>query len=271
MKGLQMTRNFSAPRYIAWLVLPLIVVGSVAAWLAFDPGFRRGHQIADHSTDAPPKDELERRIHDYLMAHPDVITQSVNQLEARQRTKDETEVQAIVKSRADEIFRDPATPVSGNPNGDVTLVEFFDYNCPYCRQVASVMTKAEQADPQLRIAYKEFPILGPNSTFAAKAALAANKQGKYVAFHKALYEVHGAVDPGKVKEAAMAVGLDMDRLNADMADPAIRAEIDRNFTLAQALRINGTPGFVMGDQILRGATDLEALQGMIRAAREHRE
>jgi len=265
-----MTYRLWARRYIAWLVLPLVLVGAVAAWIAFDPGFRRGHQIANLSTDAP-KDEFERRMHDYLMAHPDVIMQSVNQVEALRRAKDETEVQAIVKSRADEIFRDAATPVSGDPNGDVTLVEFFDYNCPYCRQMAPVMTKAEEADPQLRIAYKEFPILGPNSTFAATAALAANKQGKYVAFHKALYEVHGAVDPGKVKEVAIAVGLDMDRLNADMADPAIRAAIAKNLALAEALRINGTPGFVMGDQILRGATDFETLQSMIRTAREHRQ
>ena len=266
-----MTRNFSAPRYMVWLILPLVLVAAVAAWIAFDPGFRRGHQIANLSTDAPPKDEFERRIHDYLMAHPDVIMQSVNQLEARQRAKDETEVQSIVKGRADEIFRDAATPVSGNPSGDITLVEFFDYNCPYCRQVASVVTKAEEADPQLRIAYKEFPILGPNSTFAAKAALAANKQGKYVAFHRALYGVRGAVDPGKIKEVAMAIGLDMDRLNADMADPAIQSAIAKNIALAQALRINGTPGFIMGDQILRGATDFETLQAMIRTAREHRQ
>ncbi len=270
MKGIRMTRNFWTPRYIVWFALPLVLLGAVAAWIGFDPGFRRGHRIATLSTDAP-MDEFERRMHDYLTAHPNVIMQSLNQLEARQRAKDETEVQTIVKGRADEIFRDAATPVSGNPNGDVTLVEFFDYNCPYCRQVASVMMKAEEADPQLRIAYKEFPILGPNSTFAAKAALAANKQGKYVAFHRALYQVRGAVDPGKVKEVAMAIGLDMDRLNADMADPAIQAVIAKNFALAQALRINGTPGFVMGDQILRGATDLETLQGMISTAREHRQ
>ncbi|MGH6753818.1 MAG: hypothetical protein ACREDP_16810, partial [Bradyrhizobium sp.] len=113
MKGLQMTPKSPAPRYMVWSILPLVLVAAVAAWIAFDPGFRRGHQIADLSTDAPPKDEFERRIHDYLMTHPDVIMQSVNQLEARQRTKDETDVQAIVKSRADEIFRDAETPVSG--------------------------------------------------------------------------------------------------------------------------------------------------------------
>lgn len=204
------------------------------------------------------------------MAHPDIIMQSVNQLEARQRAKDETEVQAIVKSRANEIFHDAATPQSGNPDGDITLVEFFDYSCPYCRRGASVVTKAEESDPKLRIAYKEFPILGPNSIFAAKAALAANKEGKYVAFHRALYETHGAVDPGKIREVATAVGLDMDRLNADMNDPEIKSAIAKNFALAQALRINGTSGFIVGDQILRGATDLKTLQTMVRTAREHR-
>src|SRR5260370_9786138 len=172
-----MTRRLWVRRFIAWLVLPLILVGAAAAWMAFDPGFRREHQIANLSTDVP-NDEFERRVHDYLMAHPDVIMQSVNQLEARQRAKEETEVQEIVKSRADEIFRDAAAPTGGNLNGDVTLVEFFDYNCPYCRQVSSVMTKAEEADPQLRIAYKEFPLLAPHSTVAPKAWLPATPQGK---------------------------------------------------------------------------------------------
>lgn len=265
-----MTRIVFTWRNVAWLILPLVLVSAAVAWFAFDPGFRRERATANLATEVP-KDDFERRVRDYLLAHPEVIMQSVNQLEARQRVNEETEAQAIVKSRADEIFRDAATPVSGNPNGDVTLVEFFDYNCPYCRQVASVMTKAEETDPQLRIAYKEFPILGPNSTFAAKAALAANKQGKYAVFHRALFQVRGAIDPGKVKEVAVAVGLDMERLNADMADPAIQSAIEKNFALAQALRINGTPGFVMGDQILRGATDLQTLQSMIRAAREHKQ
>jgi protein-disulfide isomerase len=269
MKEAQMTRTWTG-RYAAWLVLPLVLAVAVAAWLVVDPGFQPGRGNADPSTDVP-KDEFERRVRDYLLAHPDVIVQSVNQLEARQRAQAETEVQEMIKSRANEIFQDAAAPTSGNPNGDVTLVEFFDYNCPYCRQVAPVMAKAEEADPQLRIAYKEFPILGPNSTFAAKAALAANKQGKYVAFHRGLYGVRGAVDAGKVMEVAAAVGLDMGRLKADMDDPAIQSAIDRNLALAQALRINGTPGFVVGGQILRGATDLQTLQAMIRTAREHRQ
>ena len=265
-----MPNGFWVRRSIAWLLLPVVLVGAVGTWLALDPGFGRQRQIGSNAAEMP-KDEFERRIHDYLLAHPEIILQSVNQLEARQKAAAETEVQALIKDRAEEIFRDAATPVSGNPNGDVTLVEFFDYNCPYCRQVAPVMSKAEEADPKLRIAYKEFPILGPNSTFAAKAALAANKQGKYVAFHRALYQVRGPVDPGKVKEVAVAVGLDLDRLNTDMTDPSIQTAIEKNLALAQALRINGTPGFIMGDQVLRGATDLEKLQAMIRTAREHKQ
>ena len=143
--------------------------------------------------------------------------------------------QALIKSHADVLFRDVDSPVGGNSDGDVTLVEFFDYNCPYCRQMAPMMTQAESADSRLRVVYKEFPILGPNSKFAAKAALAAHKQGKYLAFHKALFQVRGTVDPSKVTEVAATVRLDVDRLKADMEDPAIAALIEKNLALAQAL------------------------------------
>jgi protein-disulfide isomerase len=133
-----------------------------------------------------------------------------------------------------------------------------------------VMMQAEAADPQLRVVYKEFPILGPNSTFAAKASLAAHKQGKYVAFHRALYQVRGTVDPSKVTEVAATVGLDVDRLKADIEDPAITALLGKNLALAHALRIDGTPGFVAGSQILRGAIDLKALQAFVGEARGSR-
>jgi len=165
------------------------------------------------------------------------------------------------------VLRDPASPVTGNPDGDVTLVEFFDYNCPYCRQVAPVVAEAEATDPQLRIVYKEFPILGPGSVFAAKAALAAHQQGLYFAFHEALMQAGGRADEESVLAVARDVGLDVERLRSDMKDPEIQAAIDRNLALAEALRITGTPGFVVGRRILRGATELETLQSLIREAR----
>src|SRR5215471_6847303 len=247
-------------RLIAWLLVLLTLLAVLGAWFAFHPGFRWG-QTGAHWAAAMPKDEFEQRIQTYLLNHPEVLIESLNRMEQRQRASAETEVQAIIQSRADELFRDVDSPVGGNPNGNITLVEFFDYNCPYCRQMVPVMTQAESADSQLRVVYKEFPILGPNSKFAA------HKQGKYLAFHKALFQVRGAVDPSKVTEVAATVGLDVDRLKADTEDPAIAALIEKNLALAQALRIDGTPGFVAGRQVLRGAIDLKALQGFIQEAR----
>ena len=130
------------------------------------------------------------------------------------------------------------------------------------------MLKAEANDPKLRIVYKEFPILGPNSTFAAKAALAAHRQGKYAALHKALMETKGTLVEKGVIETAGRLGLDLELLKKDMADPAIQTHIDRNLALARALNINGTPGFVIGEQIVPGAVDLATLERLIREARE---
>jgi protein-disulfide isomerase len=130
------------------------------------------------------------------------------------------------------------------------------------------LAKAESNDPKLRIVYKEFPILGPNSRFAANAALAAHRQGKYVVFHQALMQAKGIVDETKVLATAAAVGLDVERLKPDMEDPAIRAAIDRNLELARALRIDGTPAFVIGEQIVRGAVDLDTMERFTREARE---
>jgi protein-disulfide isomerase len=253
-------------KLIIWLLPPLLVAAAVIAWFQFDGGSRSQSQLA---IDAP-RDQFERRVRDYLLDHPEVIMEAVSRLEARQRTEEETAGQKILTERAEEIFRDPDSPVVGNPDGDVTLVEFFDYNCPYCRQMAPLMVQAEAADPKLRIVYKEFPILGPNSVFAAKAALAARKQGKYGEFHKALMQTRGVTDEARTLAVAAQVGLDSERLKVDMQDAAIRDFIDRNMALAQALHINGTPGFVVGHRILTGATDLKSLQAAIQEAREKR-
>jgi protein-disulfide isomerase len=170
-------------------------------------GIRLG--LVGYSLSGASQDEFDRRVHDYLMAHPAVIMECVNRLGARACEKAETDIQKVLQARTDEVFRDPDCPASGNLNGDVTLVEFFDYNCPYGRQVAPVVAEAQQADSQLRVVYKEFPILGPNSTVAAKAALAAHKQGKYVEFHRALYQLRGAVLQLFAGGVMVAIGVTM--------------------------------------------------------------
>jgi protein-disulfide isomerase len=169
--------------------------------------------------------------------------------------------------RTDELLRDPDSPISGNARGDVALVEFFDYNCPYCKRAAPEVARAQSNDPKLRIVYKEFPILGASSTFAAKAALAAHRQGKYVEFHNALMDARGTLTEKAVLDTAGRLGLDLDRLKADMATSAVQAAIDRNLALARALNINGTPGFVIGEQIVPGAIDLARIERLIREAR----
>lgn len=137
-------------------LIPLLVVVAAGAWFAFDPAFRLGRSASDASATLP-KDEFEQRVRDYILNNPEVIMEAARRFEQRQRAAEESEATAVLKARADEIFRDKDSPVGGNPNGDVTLVEFFDYNCPYCRQVTPIMQEAEKADAQLRVVYKEFP------------------------------------------------------------------------------------------------------------------
>lgn len=252
------------PRSTWWLLLPLLAVGATGAWFALDPGFRRGGLDA---TAKMASDEFGQRVRDYLLEHPEVIMEAVGRLEARTRAAEESDAQAALKARADEVFRDPASPVGGNPAGDVTMAEFFDYNCPYCRRVAGPMRETMAADSKLRVVYKELPILGPNSLFAARAALAAHRQGRYVAFHDALMQVKGVADEATVLRIAAELGLDVERLKADMADPAIQSAIERNLKLAEALRLAGTPGFVIGEHILRGGTDAATLGNLIAKAR----
>jgi protein-disulfide isomerase len=254
---------------LGWLVASAIAILGAALVVFSDSAVYWRSQAADAQS-TMPKDEFERRVRAYILENPEVIAEAMQRLELRERAAQANAAKSVLQARADEIFRDPESPVGGNPEGDITLVEFFDYNCPYCRQVVPHVVKAEANDPKLRIVYKEFPILGPDSTFAAKAALAAHRQGKakYVALHKALMETKGKVAEKAVFDAVGRVGLDVKRLKADMADPAIQAHIDRNLALARALQINGTPSFVIGEQIVPGAVDLPTLERLIREARE---
>ncbi|MGX1501059.1 protein-disulfide isomerase [Labrenzia sp. MBR-25] len=254
-------------RRLGFLLLPLLLIIAAGAWYLLDPGFRAGQQPSTASENLP-QDAFERRVRDYLVANPEVLVEAMQNLERKQREAEQTEAQAALAIHRDELLNSPESPVGGNPQGDVTMVEFFDYNCPYCRQVAPAMVAAEEGDPRLRIVYKEFPILGPNSVFAARAALAARKQSLYPQFHKAMMQVSGTADEEQVMAIASQVDLDVERLRVDMADPAIDAEIERNLALARALRINGTPGFVIGEEILRGATDLQTMRRLIDRARK---
>ena len=159
------------------------------------------------------------------------------------------------------------SPVSGNPQGDVTVVEFFDYRCGYCKRAFPSVMALLKADSQVRVVWKEFPILGPVSLFAARAAMAADKQGLYHEFHVAVMGAEEELTEDTVIALAAANGLDIDRLRADMEDPAIDAYLEETRQLAQALGITGTPAFVVGDTLIPGAVDPARLQASVADAR----
>ena len=171
--------------------------------------------------------------------------------------------------RKHEIFDDPATPVGGNPHGDVAIVEFFDYRCPYCKQVQpSIAETARSGSAICGSFYKELPVLGPASVTAAHAALAAQQQGKYEAFHGAMMAARGQISDDTVYKVAGSVGLDVEQLKKDMAAPEIAQALKANLALADALNIHGTPAFIVGDKIVPGAVDLDALKDMVADARK---
>lgn len=217
--------------------------------------------------DSPSSADSESQLRAYLLANPEVLIESVNGLQARRQAAEENELTAVISQRHDEIFNDPGSPVGANPTGDAILVEFFDYNCPYCRQATPMLDSLEQEDKGLRLVFKEYPILGPGSVFAARAALASQKQGKYLAFHKAMMTHQGRITETSSLEVAATVGLDLEQLQQDMKDPAIDEIIKRNIALAQALRISGTPSFVVGKEIVRGLTDAVSLKRLVASAR----
>jgi protein-disulfide isomerase len=210
---------------------------------------------------------IEQIIRDYLMEHPEVLIQSLTAYQQRQRVADqERQQQAVVASRS-ALNEDPDTPVMGNPEGDVAIVEFFDYRCQYCRRAAGNVKKVVEQDGKVRLVMKEFPILGPQSIQAARAALASVKQGKYEDFHWALMTEPGDMSDPHIRQIARTVGLDVDRLQKDMQSDEIDAMIRRNHELARALNINGTPAFVIGDTLVPGAIDLPTLKRLVTQAR----
>ncbi len=211
---------------------------------------------------------LGNNIRAYLMANPEVLVDAMAELERKQDSQRENTAQKAIKENQAELLRDPATPIAGNPAGDVTIVEFSDYQCPYCKKAHSAVKSTLAADSKVKLVYKDLPILGEASKIAAVAALASIKQGKHDAFHDALMTNTAKLDADRIFEIAASVGLDLPQLKKDMEDPKIKETIDRNMALAQELGVRGTPAFVIGGQFVPGAVDADALKKLIADARK---
>jgi protein-disulfide isomerase len=246
---------------------PRLIAATCAALLAIAvPQASRADEFS-----ASQRGELERIVREYLVAHPEVIQEAMTELEKRQTAADAEKHKAAVKQYSEALFTSPRQVVLGNPNGNVTFVEFFDYNCGYCKRAMDDMLTLLKDDPKLKVVLKEFPVLGPGSVEAAQVAVAVRMQDKtgkkYLEFHQKLLGGRGQADKARALAVAKDIGLDMGRLDKDLASPEVKATLQESFKLAEALGLNGTPSYVIGDNVVIGAVGLESLKEKVNTSR----
>jgi protein-disulfide isomerase len=220
---------------------------------------------------ASQRGDIERIIREYIISHPEVLQEAMMELEKRNAAAEAARHQAAVRDNAQTIFNSTRQVVLGNPKGDVTMVEFFDYNCGYCKRAMGDMLTLLKSDPNLRIVLKEFPVLGPGSVEAAKVAAAARMQDKtgkkYLEFHQKLLGGRGQADQAHALAAAKEAGFDTARIEKDIGSDEVRQSLEESFKLAEALGLNGTPSYVIGKDVVVGAVGLDALKEKINTNR----
>lgn len=211
--------------------------------------------------------EIENIVKNYLIAHPEVIQDAQAALDQRQQEAEAQKARIAIKKDSATLFNSPHQVVLGNPNGKVTMVEFFDYNCPHCKDAVSDMVDLLKTDHDLRFVLKEFPILAQGSVEAAHVGVAVRMQdptgAKYLAFHEKLFSTRGMVDRARALAVAQAVGCDMAKIDKDMNSPEAQTTINEDMKLADAIGVDGTPSYVIGDQLIVGAIGFKSLQQKI--------
>ena len=203
---------------------------------------------------------IERIVHDYILAHPEIIPEAMNGMQSREVTK-------LLASSRKELETPFAGAYAGAKDGDVVLVEFFDYACPYCRAGHADVKKLLAADKRLKVVYRDFPVLSEASGDAALASLSAAQQNRYSAFHDRMFDAPGKVTRERTVATVRSAGLDERRTASDMASPVLKAEIKKNIELGRALGLTGTPSYIVGNKILSGAVGFEALRAAVAQAR----
>lgn len=243
-----------------FLCLALILLAAVTAAVALVP-------LTLPTSGQGDAGAFDRRVRAYLLTHPEVIMEAVARLERRNTAARARQGRTAIRANRAALHATGILPVAGNAQGDVTVVEFFDYRCPYCRQAFVQVRALLAADPGVRVVFKEFPVLGPASIFASKAAVAAVMQGKYMAFHEALMAHRGNLDEAAVMKVAQSVGLSTAQLKVDMNKAAVNTTIGGSHALARKIGISGTPAFVIGDELVPGYISLDELKRLVAKAR----
>ena len=244
-----------------------LVAGAVA--LAIIAVLVWRHQAAERTAalDAGQRAAMEQVVRDTLMKHPEIILDAVQALEKQRKAADADAQDAVLAAHRKALDDDPNSAVLGNPQGDVTVVEFFDYHCPYCKAMTDGVFDIINSDGKVRYVMKELPVLGPESVYAARAAIAARNQQKYEELHRALMHIKGPLNEQTVMRAAAEVGINTDKLKKDMEDEQIDKIINDDLALAHTLDIEGTPGWVIGKQATSGAMSPQAFKQLIEQAR----
>ncbi len=227
-------------------------------------------QQSSPSLSPAQKEEVESLIGDYIRKNPRIILEAIEILKQQERQAQEDRVSAALARLQDQLIKEASSPVGGNPDGDVTIVEFFDYRCGYCKKVLPAIVTLLERDKKLRYVLKELPILSPESELAARAALAAWRldRGKYLAYHTALMQAQGNLSERRILRLARNAGLDSEKIANDMEHPKVEEELKRNIALAEQLGIRGTPAFVIGDRLIPGVVDLPMLEKTVAEVRK---
>jgi protein-disulfide isomerase len=213
------------------------------------------------------QDQVNQMIHDYLLSNPKVLIEALEKAETEMRAQEKAKAQEAVNARREELNNDPTSPVIGNPKGDVTVVEFFDYRCPYCKSSVPMIEALLAEDKGVRLVLKDFPILGKDSVFASRVALVAAKHGKYADFYKTMFALKTPVTEDATLDVVKSIGLDPASVKQEMEAADIDTILKHNYELGRALGADGTPAFVIGDSVTSGALTAEELRGKIAALR----
>jgi len=224
---------------------------------------------ADEPLNAEQKKAIEGMIHEYLLKNPEVMLESIRRHQIRQEQAELDQKRQLVKKLGKELRHNASSPVAGNPDGNVTIVEFFDYRCGYCKTVLPTIQKLLKDDGNIRYVLKEFPILGPDSVTAAKAALAVWELSpdQYMPFHTAIMTARGQLTENRISKIAAKFGINSGKLKSKMNSKTVVNELQQNMQLAQQLGISGTPAFIIGDELAPGAIDINTMRHLVAAAR----
>ncbi len=250
--------RFSIPKWGLAIAASLVLLGSPLVW-------------ANEVEKDPHTDAIEQIVREYLLRQPEVIMESLENFRIQQQAAQQQLIKDTVMARQAELVADPTSPVAGAQTESINVVEFFDYRCGYCKGVHATVLNLPTHYPNVRLIFKEFPILGPESDLAAKAALAAHQQGAYLQFHEVLMATNKPVNERFVEQTAKTLNLDLDKLKADMESPKVKNILERNQELAAALGVEATPTFVIGTDVLSGALDAGTFARLISNAEAMRE